>query len=90
MKQEELYKKAIQKWGLNSQLGMFYEELGELITALNKFTRDVNGCSLEKVAEEIADVEIMIEQFQVMSSLKRKTIDSIKEKKINKLRGMLQ
>lgn len=64
---KEIYQKAITLWGWDLQLNMAIEESSELIKAICKLKR--NGASLETVnavAEEIADVEIMIEQIKLM------------------------
>ena len=61
-----LYTAAVRKWGLQSQFGMLMEECAELIQATNKVMRkgdeDVN--TWRHLAEEMADVEIMIEQLK--------------------------
>lgn len=59
-----IYEKAIEKWGVESQLNMAKEECAELIVALCKVSRTNNGCTAHEVASEIADVEIMIEQLE--------------------------
>lgn len=58
---EKLYKKAIDKWGVNPQLNMLFEELGELIVAISKDHKFTTN--LEILSEEIADSLIMIDQF---------------------------
>lgn len=68
MDKEKVYHEALKKWGANSQIGVAIEELAELIKALCKYPREVNGCSIESIAEEIADVEIMIEQLKIVFS----------------------
>ena len=58
---------AVKIWGTEAQLGMVYEELGELITVLNQSRRGrVNTAA---VAEEIADVRIMLRQLEIMLGL---------------------
>lgn len=89
MNKEELYKKAYQKWGFTAQLGMLFEELGELIVALNKSTRKLNGNPVEKVIDEIADVEIMLEQYCYMAMIEREHIDKRKEEKLQRLQVMI-
>lgn len=63
MKHEhDLFKKAMIKWGKASQMAMLAEECSELSHATLKMIRgrDVN------IAEEIADVLIIVEQFYAM------------------------
>jgi len=64
---KKLYKKAWDKWGMEAQLGMLMEECAELIIATNKYSR-FNKSSAQPardLVEEIADVEIMIEQLKM-------------------------
>ena len=64
---QETCQKAVSLWGIQAQLDMAVEEASELIKAICKLKR--SGASLEAVsavAEEIADVEIMIEQLKIM------------------------
>lgn len=52
---------AIELWGIRAQVGMVMEECGELLSALNQFDR--NRITADKVAEEIADVTILMAQM---------------------------
>lgn len=87
---EEIYKKAIETWGENLQLGMLIEECAELIKAVNKFWRKKDYDSINSLAEECADVEIMIEQLKIMNKdVFCKKVDDFKEVKLIKLRNLL-
>jgi NTP pyrophosphatase (non-canonical NTP hydrolase) len=66
---DEIFKKALAKWGRESQIGMVYEECGELITALNQFHRGRIG--LAEVIDEVADVTIMIKQLSYILGYER-------------------
>ena len=57
----ELYNKAIDTWGVESQRNMAFEELGELITALAQDRR--GRVTKEEIITELADVTIMCEQL---------------------------
>ena len=46
----EIYKAALEKWGVNPQIGMLTEECGELLSAINKFNR--SRCSNDDVLTE--------------------------------------
>ena len=59
---KHLYAKALLKWGLDLQLNMAQEECAELIMAINKLRRSKYRRK-SFVAEEIADVRIMINQI---------------------------
>ena len=90
---KRLYREAIKKWGVNSQLFMLIEESAELIQASNKVIR--NGTedkqSIENLANELADVEIMIEQFKEglnWTGLKEK-VEFVKYCKLLKLKKLV-
>ena len=57
----KLYEAAINKWGVEAQRNMAFEELGELNTVL---ARDRRGrATAEDILTELADVTIMCEQL---------------------------
>ena len=58
---KELYKKAIEKFGIKSQINIFCEECSELMQAIFKSRR--YGKIQENFYEEVADVKIMLEQM---------------------------
>ena len=89
-KRYKLYSKALNKWGVHSQVGMLYEELGELIVSINKYSRSVNNVELDKVIDEIADVEIMTEQYCYIFGIMREKIELVKDVKLNRLKEMLK
>ena len=60
----EIYKLALDKWGIEAQIGMLIEECGELLSAVNKFNR--SRCSRDDVLTELADVSIMVEQLSLI------------------------
>ena len=57
MKKQDLYRQTIQRWGKEGQIDMFHEEVGELLSALNKYKR--GRVPAKEVVTEIADVQIM-------------------------------
>lgn len=65
-----IYKKALSKYGIELQMLVCIEECSELIKALTKYRRIIETDSayskcenaVKNIAEEIADVKIMIEQ----------------------------
>jgi len=77
----DLYKRAIELWGSVSQYRQLQEECAELIAAINQFDR--GRISLDELAEEVADVEIMIEQARLM--LSDRAVDLCKERKLHRL-----
>jgi len=62
---EELYLRAIDLWGRDAQIIMAIEEMAELTDKLTKFLRG-REVSLNGIAEEIADVRIMLEQLDII------------------------
>ena len=64
MTEHEIYRKAIDKWGRDSQLGVAQEECAELIQAISKYFRHGDIKAIEKVIEEAVDAEIMINQIK--------------------------
>jgi len=55
-----LYEMAIKKWGADSQIAKAVEECAELIVTLAK------NNSIDDILEEMADVEIMLEQLKLI------------------------
>jgi hypothetical protein len=82
----EIYKKAIEKWGQPLQIGMAIEEMAELIKELNKWMRGKKND--ENIIEEMADVEIMLEQLKVMFS-NHSEIEEAKHEKLKRVELML-
>ncbi len=86
MNKEQLYYDAVQKWGPATEWRQLQEECGELIAAINRFDR--SRCTEAELAEEVADVEIMIEQARVM--LSGDLVDAAKHVKLERLAERLQ
>lgn len=73
MNKDELYSKAISTYGEDGQIDMVIEEMAELTQALlkirryqkahkGKFTTEL----MDHVSEEMADVEIVLEQAKII------------------------
>lgn len=77
----DLAQSAVDTFGYASQVGMFHEEVGELLSALNKFAR--GRCSREAVITEIADVQIMCEQMAAIFGCE--DVDAERERKFMRL-----
>ena len=98
-KREELYQKAIEKWGVVSQIEMLNEESIELALAVRKFLRkynklnetspDVNSKILDEevlnLIEEMVDVEIMMEQLCYIYPSFKNQIQEVKDFKLQRL-----
>jgi len=84
----DIYKKAIEKYGIKSQIIKTIEELSELQKELCKALAH-NGND-QNIREEIADVEIMIEQMRIIFSISYEKIQIAKTVKIERLRRRLE
>ena len=78
----EIYKAALEKYGVGAQIGMLTEECGELLSAINKFNR--SRCSSDDVLTELADVSIMVEQLSLIYGGYDKFLEE-KDKKLTRL-----
>jgi len=90
MNTEKIYKDTINKWGQRAQLEMLQEECTELALATRKFIRKNDEDSRIQVANEIADVQIMIEQFLVMFPEAQVRIDNEKTYKLLRLQKRVE
>jgi len=84
-----LYERSWSLWGAQSQYAMLAEECCELAKAALKRSRIVNGSSEMQLIEEIADVEIMIDQVKHCAQLSLDDIDTTKMRKMNRLANIL-
>lgn len=83
---DRIYREAIETWGEEPQIDMVGEECSELSAEVSRFMR---GRSDETdLAEEIADVEIMLEQIRLI--IDEKEIEVAKDRKLRRLRKRLQ
>jgi len=66
MNKYEMFELSLKKWGITSQILMLVEELNELAVASLHLLRKLKDKekTLEQFAEEIADVEFMIEEMK--------------------------
>lgn len=78
----EVLKKAIDYYGIAMQLTVAIEEMAELQKELTKAIRG-SPCA-QNIAEEIADVEIMISQLKLIFGLQFQ-VEEWREKKIERL-----
>lgn len=85
---DDVYKKAIELWGEDSQVLVAIEELSELITQLAKRNRVLNGSSNEKIIDEIADGFVMLESISNLYN--KEKIDERIEYKVNRLKSWIE
>lgn len=79
---KEVYKRAVETFGADMQMVVAMEELSELQKEICKCMR--GNINLEHMAEEIADVLIMVEQLQQIFMLQNPVSDQM-DKKIARL-----
>lgn len=64
---------ALSCYGAQAQITMVFEEMAELQDVLCKFLRGrVNGDTLAGIAEEVADVGIMLDQMAILYEVEDK------------------
>lgn len=81
-----LYKTAIETWGEDAQINLLGEECSELSADVSRVLRERSEKT--ELVEEIADVEIMLEQMRLI--LDAETINEAKAQKRSSLRQRLQ
>ena len=83
---DSVIERAVKTYGEESQLWMVIEEMSELAKEICKYKRGMNNP--EAMAEEIADVQIMIEQAKIIFGNSRRVNECI-EYKLNRLERRL-
>ena len=81
-----ILREAVNRWGEDSQILQAIQELSELIKALCK---TYQGGTWKRVYEEIADVEIMIDQLKLMEFFDKTDVETVKTKKLARLKHKL-
>lgn len=84
--EEWILKKAIDTYGKEAQTLMFFEEVAELQKELCKNARGKQNT--REIAEEIADVEIMLEQVKMIYKVQC-AAEAWKKEKLDRLAGRL-
>ncbi|MFR0781290.1 MAG: hypothetical protein ACLSH8_17045 [Zhenhengia sp.] len=82
----QLYFRAIEKYGPDMQQNVAIEEMSELTKELCKNKRGEDNYL--NIAEEIADVQIMLEQLILIHNI-GPLVGAIKEKKLKRLEERL-
>ena len=87
-KRREICAEAVRKYRPRYQILKAIEELAELQRALARYNADwMDNRSTDNVHEEIADVEIMLDQLRLMFDPKE--IDDWKDSKLERLARMV-
>lgn len=83
MNEKKIYQQAVKKFGSKKQLIKTIEELSELQKELCKLLLNPHH-SRDKIAEEIADVEIMLPQARIILD-EDSRVDIWKSQKLSKM-----
>lgn len=81
MGNREIMHRSLEVFGAEAQILKAVEECGELIIALTKCLNRIPSNHLE----EMADVEIMLEQLKMIFGVSQEEIDKIKDFKLQRL-----
>lgn len=85
--EKEICKRALETWGRNSQISMVFEEMSELQKELCKSLR---GREVTKnIAEEVADLEIMLQQMKELFKIEQ-SVKIFKLEKLERLDSLLK
>lgn len=94
MNRQAVFSAAIHSNGGNAQIDVAVEEMAELTQALVKTKRYATDKDFDRfranVIEEIADVEIMLEQLRIIFGAHEKEIDDAKTFKLKRLADRLK
>lgn len=82
----EVLQRALDTYGSTLQIAMVFEEMSELQKELCKYLR--GKCSPASIAEEIADVEIMLEQMKMLFCC-TDDVRNERKRKVERLKGRL-
>ncbi len=97
MREEEIYRKALEKWGVPHQMMVLCEEYGELIQAISKALRwgeEHPGHALpermkDDIAHETADCYLMLGQMTTAFGISESELEHWHNAQISKLKGYL-
>lgn len=87
-KEENILLRAIIEYGAEAQTDMMIEEMSELTKALLKHRRKESEETLDNILEEIADVQIMLDQMKLIHD-DGKATDEYRDVKLLRLAARL-
>ena len=87
MHEMSIYQGAIAKWGEDAQMKMVLEEMSELQKEICKLWRGKDN--RDAIAEEVADVEIMLDQLKLMLDIPHQ-VDRHRQNKLQRLQERLE
>ena len=80
---------AVNVWGVSSQIGMFVEEIGEVLQVINKLSRKTDKERYDNLIEELVDLQIMLIQMRIVYHIPDQLWDEMMDKKKRRLRQRL-
>jgi hypothetical protein len=84
----EIYAKAVMKFGVKAQLNVALEELAELQKEICKHFRGRDNRA--EIIEEMADVYIMLEQMRIIFEIQEVELIKAKTRKLVRLQRLLE
>ena len=87
MHEMSLLQRAITKWGEDAQTKMVLEEMSELQKEICKLWRGKDN--RDAIAEEVADVVIMLDQLELMLDIQYQ-VEQYRQKKLRRLQKRLE
>lgn len=88
MNKEKIYRKVIGKYGIEAQLDMVIEKMSELTKEICKIKRGKG--KYMNIVEEIADVEIMLDQLKMICQIRVNDLHGMKFQKLERLKEVLE
>lgn len=83
----DVYKLAIETYGIDPQLNMVKEEFAELIVEVSHFQR--GRSNYKQLIDEVSDAYIMLDQLVIMGNLDHEDIKLRIGEKVNRLEQRL-
>ena len=87
---EKFLRTAIEQFGNDKQMVVCIEEMAELTQQLSKIVIEHPNKDREKVVEEMADVEIMLNQVKIILEIDELELERYKRMKLERLKGIIQ
>ena len=87
---ESIYRAAISVWGKDAQENQAIEEMAELTQAINKMRRQPSPEHLDNLKEELADVQIMLDQLKLIHRISDEELQTYEDQKLQRLQTRLE
>ena len=78
---EQMIRRIVRHYGQEDQLSQAMEEAGELITAISHYRRRRKG-SRRELLEEMADMQIMLRQLQLITGAGSEELEALEHRKL--------